>query len=82
MKCFYIAVLGFRSEAELRAYLYSHADVYEIGQTIDGRLWAIVEVAASMSDAQYQADRLQSGMMGVRVYDAPLPAAVNLLSRL
>ena len=83
MKCHYLAVSGFRSEAELRAYLYSHSSPYNMGTNLNGVMWAIVEVMSSdPSIAQYQADRLSSGMMGVTVHTEPYWAAVQLLNRL
>lgn len=75
----YLAVTGFRSEQELAAYLYSYARVQDSGTTREGLNWAIVELPAS--HAEYQQDRLQSGMIGARVTDTEYFAALVILER-
>lgn len=76
----YLAVSGFRSEKELDAYLYSYATVQDSGTTVEGRNWAIV-VIRTQGHAQYQADRLASGMIGATVHDSEYTAAIRLLER-
>jgi hypothetical protein len=77
----YLAVTGFRSLQELQAYLYHTAVVVDSDVTLHGTLWAVVEVNAD-ADAQYQADRLSSGMMGVTMRNTAYGAAMALLRRI
>lgn len=82
MKCHYLAVIGFRSERELKAYLYSHCNVYAMGTTLHGTMWAIVEVmSGDVRAAEYQSDRLSSGMMGTSIHNTAYSAAIRLLER-
>ena len=76
----YLAVTGFRSERELAAYLYSHAKILDVGTTFEGRMWATVEISED-ADPQYQADRLDSGMIGASVHPSLSAAALAILRR-
>lgn len=76
----YLSITGARSEQEVRAYLYAYAIPLKIDTTDQGRMWAVVEVPDE--HAQYQADRISSGMMGVRVHSTPFDAALSIIDRL
>jgi hypothetical protein len=78
----YLAVTGFRSEQELRAYLYPYARVFDdlsLGTTREGLMWAIVEVPGDR--AEYQQGRFHSGFIGCRVESSPYGAALSILER-
>lgn len=76
----YLAVTGFRSEEELKAYLYSYAKVQDSGTTREGWMWAVVELPDD-SHAEYQQGRFQSGMIGARVVPTEYLAALSILER-
>lgn len=75
----YLSITGARSEKELRAYLYEYAMPMVVGTSPGGRVYAVVEVPEHR--AQYQADRMSSGMMGVRIHTTPFGAAIALIDR-
>lgn len=77
----YLAVTGFRSEQELDRYLYNYAEVVESGTTLEGKMWAVVKIN-DPERAQYQADRLASGMMAVKIRYTDYGAAVAVLRML
>lgn len=76
----YLAIHGARSEKELRAYLYAYAMPMVVHTSYKGTVWAIVEVPDQ--NAQYQADRFASGMIGATIHSTPLNAAQHLLEAL
>jgi len=75
----YLSITGARSEQELRAYLYKYAIPLVIGTSPQGRFYSVVEVPEE--NAAYQADRISSGMMGVRIHSTPFDAAIALIDR-
>lgn len=75
----YLAITGFRSPRELAAYLYDYAEILDTGTTREGVMWAVVEVPASRAD--YQSDRMASGMIGSSVHLTAYGAAVRILER-
>jgi len=76
----YLAITGYRSHRELDAYLYDYAEKLSTGTTREGRMWAVVEVPASR--AEYQSDRMASGMIGSTVHMTAFGAAVHILDRI
>lgn len=76
----YLAVVGARSEQEVRAYLYSYNIPMKVATTFQGRVWAVIECPDDK--AQYQADRFQSGMIGASVHPTPFDAAIAVIDRL
>ena len=76
----YLSITGARTEQEVRAYLYTYAIPIVVDTTYQGRVWAVIEVPDE--NAQYQADRISSGMMGVRVHDTSFDAACSIIERL
>jgi hypothetical protein len=76
----YLSITGARSEKELLRYLYTYAMPMAVGTSPGGRVYAVVEVPEDR--AQYQADRMSSGMMGVSIHTTPFDAAIALIERL
>lgn len=76
----YLSITGARSERELKAYLYDYAKVITL-TTHPGsnKVYAVVQVPDER--AQYQADRMSSGMMGCGIHDTATEAGLNCLDR-
>jgi hypothetical protein len=76
----YLSITGARSEQELQAYLYSYATVITSNTASSGRVYAVVSVPDER--AQYQADRMSSGMMGCGIHDTATEAGISCLDRI
>jgi hypothetical protein len=68
---YYLVVTGNGSPESVDAYLYGYARrVRTIAQPATNRIVAVVRVDAPRYNADYQSDRLRSGMYGVDVFDS------------
>lgn len=76
----YLSITGARSERELSAYLYDYANPMIIDTSPKGVIYAVVEVPEA--NAQYQADRMSSGMMGCGIHDTLPDAVASCLERI